>query len=250
MAVITTMIQATALVRKGSAGRHAAGRSVFLKISGPDAARWSFIYKVPGTRKTREFGLGSFRELSLANARREADKARELLRAGRDPIDARRAGLATPSVPTFMEVAEQHIEAMAPAWKHPKHEQQWRSTLAGYAYPVIGAKRVEAITTDDILAIVGPIWNSKNETASRLRGRIEIVLDVAKTRGWRNGENPARWRGHLAILLPAFSRVMRIEHYAALQWQRVPEIMPVLAAQKTVVARALRFLVPDRGKKW
>jgi len=243
MAVITTMIQATALVRKGSAARHAAGRSVFLKISGPDTARWSFIYKVPGTRKTREFGLGSFRELSLAIARREADKARELLRAGRDPIDARRAGLPTPSVPTFMEVAEQHIEAMAPAWKHPKHEQQWRSTLASYAYPVIGAKPVDAITTDDILAIVGPVWNSKNETASRLRGRIEIVLDVAKTGGWRNGENPARWRGHLAILLPACSRVVRSEHYAAMQWQRVPEIMPVLAAQKTVAARALRFLV-------
>src|SRR5208283_4524657 len=100
-------------------------------------------------------------------------------------------------------------------------------------------KPVDAITTDDILAIIEPVWNSKNETASRLRGRIEIVLDVAKTRGWRNGENPARWRRHLPILLPACSRVVRTEHYAARQWQRVPAIMPVLAAQKTVAARAL-----------
>jgi integrase len=148
---------------------------------------------------------------------------------------------------TFKECAEQYIEAHKPSWSNAKHAAQWSTTLADYAYPVIGDQPVSKITnsvgTDLIMKVLEPIWYSKTDTANRVRGRIESVLDWAKVRGYREGENPARWRGHLDKLLPARSKVRKVEHHAALPYAELPAFMARLREQSGAAARALEFIV-------
>jgi integrase len=148
---------------------------------------------------------------------------------------------------TFKECAEQYIEAHKPSWSSAKHTAQWSTTLADYAYPVIGDQPVSKITnsvgTDLIMKVLEPIWYSKTDTANRVRGRIESVLDWAKVRGYREGENPARWRGHLDKLLPARSKVRKVEHHAALPYAELPAFMARLREQSGTAARALEFIV-------
>jgi integrase len=218
--------------------------------------------------KARAMGLGAYPRTSLARARDAALTAKAMTRTGVDPIAARgaerrvrseqqahAAGPAT--VPTFKKAAELYIADQAAGWRNFKHAAQWTSTLATYAFATLGPIAVDAVSTEDVLAVLRPIWTKKTETASRVRGRIEVILDAAKAHGWRTGENPARWRGHLSILLPAPSRVSKVEHHAALDWRRVPAFMPVLAERQGMDSLALRFAIftaarsgEVRGARW
>ncbi|MFS8040238.1 MULTISPECIES: phage integrase central domain-containing protein [Xanthobacter] len=188
--------------------------------------RWKGNPSQPGTGRLRELGLGSCKAVSLAEAREAAAEARKMVAAGVDPIAAKRAA-ARPErkVPTFAEVAEEHIKAMEPGWRNEKHVAQWRTSLSvergedgaltdsGYCTS-IREKPVDEIDTAAVLAIITPLWQAKAETASRIRGRIEKILDVAKAKGLRSGESPARWRGHLELMLPARQRLQRGHHAA------------------------------------
>jgi hypothetical protein len=176
-------------------GRHADGGGLYLSISPNGGRRWVFLFRWHG--KPTEIGLGSARDVTLARARELASQARAKLAEDINPKDARRPSKGA----TFGECADRVIEAMRPSWRNGKHAAQWEMTLRDYAAP-LRRLPVDKITTDDVLSVLKPLWNGKPETASRLRGRIERVLDAAKAQGLRNGENPARWRGHLDQLLP------------------------------------------------
>jgi integrase len=187
--------------------------------------------------KRNELGLGSYPAVSLAKARKLAAECREAIAAGENPIAARRRE----QEPTFRECADKFLASMESQWRNEKHRAQWRMTLAEYAKP-LASKRVSAIGTDDVLGVLNPIWQKRPETASRLRGRIERVLDFAKARGWRTGENPALWRGHLKNILPARQRLTR-GHHAAMAYQDVPAFFQSLANREALAARALEFLI-------
>jgi integrase len=198
--------------------------------------------------RAREMGLGPIHTVGLADARKKAAAARALLLQGIDPLAARDAEKAAhrkaqAKLKTFREVAEQYIAAHRPSWKNRVHAAQWESTLRDYVYPVIGDLSIASIDTGNVTAILTPIWNTKTVTAARLRGRIEAILDYAKACGWRDGENAARWKGHLDNVFPKPSKVANSEHHAALPWQEIGAFMPQLAAQDGEAALALRFLI-------
>ena len=260
--------QVELLAKAGKPGRHAAGGGLYLQIT-PQGASWLLRFQVSG--KARAMGLGAYPLTSLARARDATLAARLVLLSGGDPIAARRAERKTAqqaqaavvsTAPTFQQAAESYIADHAAAWHNRKHATQWTSTLAAYAFPVFGAIAVDAVSTDHVLQALRPIWTTRTPTASRVRGRIEVILDAAKARGWRSGENPARWRGHLAVLLPAPGRVAKTRHHTALDWRRVPAFMPVLTqqratAQRSMAALALRFIIYTaarsgevRGARW
>lgn len=250
-----TAIEVKALVAAGKPGAHADGGNLYLRIAGAASGKWTLRYMVAG--KAREMGLGAYnadgkRGLTLGQAREAAADAQRLLRDGVDPLahrkaaaeaEAARAAVAAAKAHTFRTVAELYIAAHEAGWRNPKHRAQWPSTLGAYAYPKIGKKAVGEITTDDVLGCLNPIWNAKPETATRLRGRIEAVLDYAAARGWRTGENPARWRGHLSNLLPRRSKVATVEHHAALPWQEMAPFMSRVRAQPGTAAKALLFCI-------
>jgi integrase len=165
-----------------------------------------------------------------------------------DPIDARRAERARQRLEeakafTFKQCAEAYINAHRAGWRNDKHAAQWSATLSTYAYPKVGALPVQAIDTALVLKVLEPIWATKPETAGRLRGRLENVLDFAKARGYREGENPARWRGHLDNLLPALSKVRQVEHHAALPYTELSDFLTRLREQEGTSARALEFAI-------
>jgi len=216
-------------------GRHGDGGGLYLNVSATGSKSWVFLWKRDG--KGREMGLGSYPAVSLAKARDLARQAREDVAAGRDPIDARKQE----TEPTFGECADRFLASMETQWRNEKHRAQWRMTLTEYAAS-IRAKKVSAIGTDDVMRVLNPLWQSKPETASRLRGRIERVLDFAKARGWRHGENPALWRGHLKNVLPARQRLSR-GHHAAMPFTDVPGFMRDLQGREATAAIALRFLI-------
>jgi integrase len=192
-------------------------------------------------------GLGPFPTITLAAARQDVLEVRRLLHRGEDPIALRRAERVKARVDlpteTFQALAEAYIAQHSPGWKHSgKSAGQWRSSLATYAYPWIGNKSVRHIDTEDVLAILRPIWAHKTATATRVRGRIEAILDAAKVRNLRDGENPARWKGHLAVLLPAPSRVHKVKHHEALSAADLPKVIRVLRTRSGLAALALRFI--------
>ncbi|MBS1083948.1 tyrosine-type recombinase/integrase [Gluconobacter kondonii] len=201
---------------------------------------WSFRFKSPATGKRREMGFGPTYDVSLAMARALAADARALLREGIDPIDARTRNREVGR--TFAETAERYISEQTPGWRNAKTAPIWRSVLTRYVYPALGEKIVSAIDTEDVLAILRPIWSEKNETANGVRGRIERVLDYARSHGWREGENPARWRGHLSNILPAPGKVTQAGHFAALDRGDVPRVMAALAQSEGVAAKVARFV--------
>jgi integrase len=217
-------------------GRHADGGGLYLFINDSGRRRWIFMYTRAGKRT--ELGLGSARDLSLANARSEAAALRAILASGGDPKAERGKD---DSVPTFGESADTYVEAMLPSWRNAKHAAQWTMTLTRYAEP-IRAKPVDEISTQDVLDVLQPLWRRTPETAERLRGRIENVLDAAKARGHRSGENPARWRGHLDQLLPKRQRLSR-GHHKALPYDALPAFMADLLDRDAIAARALEFLI-------
>lgn len=217
-------------------GRHSDGGGLYLFIDSNGRRRWIFMYVRDGKRT--ELGLGGGRDLSLANARIEAGRLREVLVAGGDPKGAR---AKNDRIPTFGECADTYVEAMKPSWRNEKHAAQWTMTLTKYAKPMRG-KPVDAIGTQDVLDVLQALWKRTPETAERLRGRIENVLDAAKAKGHRAGENPARWRGHLDQLLPKRQRLSR-GHHAALPYDAMPDFMADLRVRSAVAARALEFAI-------
>jgi len=231
-------------------GRHADGGNLFLSISPNGGRRWVFLFRWRGGRV--ELGFGSARDVSLAQARSLAKEAREAVSNGIDPRSIRRAPVVEApqgeevALPTFGQVADELIASMSPAWKNEKHRAQWAMTMTVYAAPIRN-KPVEQITTDDVLRLLRPIWLAKPETASRVRGRIERILDAAKAKGLRSGENPARWRGHLDQLLPAAKKLSR-GHHAALPFEELPSFFAQLRRREAPAARAMEFLILNAAR--
>jgi integrase len=230
-------LNARAVATLKKPGRHGDGGGLYLWISNDGRRRWVFLFNNGG--KLREMGLGSPQDVSLGEAREKAAAARKLRSEGLDPLNERRN--SKPAVPTFGELAERFVSEMEPQFRNAKHVAQWRMTLKRYAAP-LAQKAVSTVTTEDVLCVLRPIWHEKNETASRLRGRIERVLDAAKAQGHRSGENPARWRGHLDHLLPRRQRLQR-GHHAAMPFGEVPAFVHKLRGREAVAARALEFLI-------
>src|SRR5271169_4149822 len=228
-------LNARAVVTITKDGRHADGGGLYLSISPNGGRRWVFLYRWHGKRT--EIGLGSARDVTLARARELATQARSNLAEGINPKDARRPSEGA----TFGQCADRLIKAMRPSWRNGKHAAQWEMTLRDYAAP-LRRLPVDKITTDDVLSVLKPIWNNKLETASRLRGRIERVLDAAKAQGLRGGENPARWRGHLDQLLPKRQRLTR-GHHAAMNYAELPAFISDLQTRSASAASALEFAI-------
>jgi integrase len=218
---------------------------------------WLFRYTMPGG-KLREMGLGSApgsvsgAPLSLAEAREKAASLLRMVREGIDPLDARDARDAEKAAEaekakvkaiTFGRAVELYIEAQAAGWKNEKSRGAWEMTLREYAGPHMGTVSVADVNIHHVEAALLPIWQSKAETAARLRGRIEAVLDYAKTKGWREGDNPARWKGNLQKMFPARSKVAPVEHHAAMDWRHIPEFMKALRERDGTSARALEFAI-------
>ena len=222
-------------------GRHSDGGGLYLVVEASGAKRWVFIYRRKRDGKQSEMGLGGLASVPLARARELAAEARAALAAGRDPLANREEQCTGPQIPAFGAFAEQVIATLESGWRNEKHRAQWRSTLTTYCAPIT-AKPVNEVTTEDVLAILQPIWTDKSETASRVRGRIEKVLDAAKAKGLRTGENPARWRGHLDHLLAKRKRLQR-GHHAALPWQELPTFLAQLREREAVAALALEFCI-------
>lgn len=227
-------------VQTAGPGRFGDGGGLYLVVDPSGARRWIFLYRCNG--KQREMGLGGAHVVTLADARRKRDEARRLLADGLDPLEARRKNEA-PAAPamTFGAFADQLVPELAKGFRNAKHAAQWTSTLNAYASS-LRSKPLDAITTDDLLAVLRPIWTTKAETASRVRGRIEKVLDAAKAKGLRTGENPARWRGHLDQLLSKRRKLTR-GHHAALAYEAVPAFVAELRRRDGVAARALELAI-------
>ena len=225
-------------------GRLADGGGLFLAVSGGGAGKsWLFMWaKGAGAEKKRfSVGLGSSQEVSLAEAREKAADCRKALKAGRDPRElVKRSSGTEREIPTFGEAAEAFISSKESQWRNAKHRGQWRTTLETYAAPLRNTP-VDKIDTEAVLGVLKPLWQSRPETASRLRGRIEMILDGAKALGHRSGENPAAWRGHLAHLLPKRGKLTRGRH-AAMPYSRLPAFMAALRERDGAAARALELL--------
>ena len=218
------------------------GGGLWLMTVSTGARYWSFRYKLRGGRP-REMGLGSASDVSLAEAREAARECRRLIRAGIDPMKHRDAEKAEQRGMSFADVAALYIEAHADSWRNLRHRRQWGATLRQYVFPKIGSLGVNQIGVGDVLAILEPVWRAKPETASRVRGRIESVLDYAAARRWRAGDNPARWSGHLENLLPERAKVRRVQHHAALPWRDLPAFWTELGKQPGTAPRALAFTI-------
>jgi integrase len=244
-------------VKTAKAGYHGDGNGLYLQVTSTGARTWLFRYKVAG--KNRWMGLGPVRLVGLADARDAALEAKKQLRTGIDPLTHKRATRSgrQSNSHLFQAVAAEYIEAHKAGWKNAKHGDQWAATLKAYAYPVIGSLDVGAIELDHILRILKPIWIEKSETASRVRGRIESVLDYAVVHDWRSGENPARWRGYLSEVLPAKAKVTKVQHHAALPWKEAPTLWAELRGHDSISARCLQFVIltatrsgEARGARW
>jgi integrase len=222
------------------------GGNLYLRVAQGGTKGWMFRFAMHG--KTRDMGLGRYPDVSLAKAREIATECRRMLATGIDPIEARKddraaAQLEATKSMTFDQCSAAYIAAHEAGWRNSKHRQQWKNTLATYASPVLGNLSVQSIDTGLVMKVIEPLWPAKPETSSRLRGRIEAILDWAKVRGYRAGENPARWRGHLDHLLPAKSRVRKVEHHPALPYADIGTFMAKLRQQTEISARALEFLI-------
>lgn len=232
---------------KGAAqGYHGDGGGLWLQVSSALTRSWIFRYTLNG--RSREMGLGSVNTVSLAEARFKAHECRQQLLEHVDPIEARQASRQANAATsaraiTFDQCSERYIEAHRSGWKNAKHADQWTNTLAEYASPNFGRLNVALIDTALVMKAIEPIWLTKTETAKRVRGRIEAVLAWATVRGYRSGDNPARWRHHLDQLLVEPGKVSKVEHHAALPYGKVGEFMQALRAEASVAARAVEFIV-------
>jgi integrase len=234
------------------AGRYEDGNGLGLVVSANGARRWLQRIIIQGKR--RDLGLGSFDLVPLAEARAKAVANRKLARAGGDPLAEKREKAATP---TFAEATGLFLAGKEAGFRNPKHRQQWRNTRDTYAFPKIWHLRVSEITVQDVLRVLAPIWTEKNETASRVRGRIEAILAWATTQGHRMGDNPARWKGGLETILPQPGKVQQVTHHAALSQDDAPRWWIALQSREGMAAKALAFLTLTwarsgeiRGAEW
>lgn len=238
-------------VETAGVGRHGDGRGLFLYVKPTLARSWVLRYQVQGRR--HDLGLGAYPDVTLAMARQKAMDARRMILEGDDPIAKRRQ--AQPK--TFKDAALELIESKRSGWKNAKHAAQWTSTLEAYVFPTLGPMQVTKIATADVVGALKPIWSQKPETANRVRQRIEAVLDYASALGIREGDNPARWRGHLDNLLPKPTKVRAVQHHPALPHADIADFMDELSKRKGVSARALTFTIltaarsgETRGMTW
>jgi integrase len=227
-------------------GLHADGGGLYLRVSESGTKAWMFRYGLNG--KLRDMGLGPLHTISLPRARELARECRELRLQGIDPITHRRASLAArrasaAKATTFRQCADAFIASHESGWRNASHRSQWVNTLAQHVHPTLGGLSVADIDTALVMKTIEPIWKTIPETASRVRGRIEAILDWAKVSGYRMGENPARWRGHLDHLLPARAKVARVRHHAALPYAEIGAFMATLRQDSSVGARALEFTI-------
>lgn len=234
------------------------GGGLYLQVTPSGAKSWVFKWKPSGAKWAREMGLGSAITYSLAEARDKALECRKLVAIGVDPIRARddaeaAKAAALKQAATFRQVATDYIAAHKAGWKNAKHTQQWTNTLETYCGPVFGDKPVGDVNTEDVLKVLRHLtdpkkpdshfWNTKTETASRLRNRIELILDYAHAHGMRKGENPARWRGHLDAMLPKPSKVAKAGHHAAMPFKDCPAFLRSVMCINEVAAMALCFTI-------
>jgi integrase len=223
-------------VETAKPGKYGDGANLYLVVSKTGARKWVLRFTFRG--KAKEMGLGSAASVPLADVREQAAIERRKIAQGLNPIEERKRDVG---VPTFGELANDVREALSVGFRNEKHKAQWKSTLETYAAPLRG-KPVDTIATDDVLSVLKPIWTTKAETASRVRGRIEKVLDAAKAKGFRSGENPARWRGHLDHLLPRPSKLSR-GHHAAMPYEEVANFIAKLRMREATAALALELCI-------
>ena len=241
-------LSALEVSRLTAPGHHAVGGVAGLYLYVLDTGARSWVLRTMVGEKRRHMGLGGYPDVPLAQAREKARAAKAEVSQGTDPI-AQRVALASQlkaqqaTQKTFEEAAKAYMEAHEKAWKNPKHRAQWGSTLKTYAYPHIGSLLVKDIDQEHVMKVLEPIWATKTETATRLRGRIESVLDWATTRKYRSGENPARWKGHLDNLLPAPSDIQKVESHRAVDYNDMAQFMAALRAREGLAARALEFAI-------
>jgi integrase len=233
-------------VKNAKPGRYCDGDGLWLFVTKTGTRSWILRYMRDG--RSREMGLGPVRLISLQEARQRARDAQRLLLDGTDPIDQRKAARGAAKAEsaravTFAQCAERYIVSHEKGWRNDKHRAQWRATIETYCNPTIGELSVTAIDTALVLKCLEPIWTVRPETASRVRGRIEAVLDWATARQFRTGENPARWRGHLDKLLPSRAKVKRVRHHPAMGYAELPQFMGEMNWHSSVSACALQFTI-------
>jgi integrase len=239
-------LKAVTVAKAKTPGLIADGGGLYLRIGPTGAKSWIFRYRRDG--RLHDMGLGAAHTISLADAREKAHASRKLRLENIDPIEARQAGrveakLAAASAVTFRECAERYIEAHRAGWRNDRHADQWPSSLEAYAYPTLGDLPVQTIDVALVLKVLEPIWTARPETANRVRGRIESIIDWATARGYRRGENPARWRGHLENLLPRKSKLRTIQHHVALPYRDIASFLTELRQEKGIAVRALEFAI-------
>ena len=239
-------LSALQVTRETKAGLYGDGHGLYLQVSPTGSKSWVMKYTRFGV--AREMGLGPLRLVSLAQAREQAVHWKRILHTGLDPLEQRNAErlrkqAEAVSGTTFEACAQQYITAHRSSWKSAKHAAQWAATLETYVYPQIGQKPVSLIDVSHVMVCLLPIWQTKPETANRVRGRIEKILDWARVNGFRQGENPARWRGHLDHSLPSRRSIQKVTHFAAIPYSQMGAVMRELTKLQTVSARALELLI-------
>ena len=238
-----------AIIRRGVVKSHPVGSNLYLRINKGGSIDWIFRYQLRGKRTPLGMGGYDSKANNLAIVRRKVNQAKVNINQGIDPLELKRQEKiaaktkAAQDRHTFESVALEYIESKKAEWKNIKHHQQWKNTLYQYAFPVIGKRPVSAIDTNHILSILKPIWNTKTETATRVRTRIEAVLSYAEAHQWRSDANPARWRGHLSVILPSPQKLKDLKHHAALPYSELPAFMQVLSNTDGVGARALSIAI-------
>jgi integrase len=233
-------LNSIAITKAKEPGYYGDGGGLWLQIAKGGSKSWVFRFTL--NSKRREMGLGPLHTIGLADARARALECRKLVLDDKDPIEHRKLAKARDGV-TFDQCSAAYIEAHRSSWRNAKHAAQWEATLKTYASPMIGSLPVAAVDTAQVVRVLRPIWGTKTETASRLRGRIESVIGWATTSGYRAGDNPARWRGHLENLLAAPTKIAKVKHHSSLPWQEIGSLMSDLGDREGISARALEFLI-------
>lgn len=241
-----SVLEIEAAIRRGKRGRLRVSPNLYLQTARTGTSTWVVMYRLDG--RNRAMGLGNARLITLARAREKALEARRLLAEGIDPITARdgertQARLDAAKSVTFADCATRYIEAHRAGWRNPKHAAQWQATVATYAFPVFGSLPVQQIDVALIMQALEPIWSTLPATAARVRGRVEAILDWATARGYRTGDNPARWKGHLDKLLPKSTKVRRVKHHTALPYRDLPAFLATLRQRVGITPRALEFVI-------
>ena len=230
------------LAKEGKKGMTGDGQGLYLQITAGGSVSWIYRFKLQG--KQRYMGLGSYPDVNLALARERAGDHRKLVKNGQDPMDVNAEQEQTSeTTPTFTSCAARYIQSHRRSWRNAKHARQWVSTLKASARPVIGSMPVDEVTTQDVLKVLSPIWTGKTETAKRVQGRIENVLDYAAAHSYRDSVNPARWRGHLDKLLAKPARLKKVTHHPAMPHDNVASFMAELQSYTSISSKALQFLI-------